>query len=328
MTPARRHFRIAVALSAALGTVAVHAEPALTFSGYGTLGVIHSDNGRADYVADSTKPNGVGATRDTSFDVDTRFAAQANIKLTPSLFGVVQVVAQQRYDNTYRPMLEWANIRYDVTPDLSLRAGRVVLPIFLVSDTRRVGFANVWARPPVEVYNLVPVSNSDGFDVSYRMNLGPATNTLNAIAGVTKPKFPAQAGGAVTNVEARRLLAVVDTVESGSATLKLSYGRADLTVDSINVLFDGYRQLGPAGAAIADRYDLRDGMCPSWVSAAATIPAHGSRLGSGRSSTRARCWARAVPGTLAPAIALANSRPTPHMRARTRTPRLPIRACP
>ena len=46
--------------------------PNITFSGYGTLGAVHSGDDQADYLVDAFKPNGPGYSRDVSWDVDSR----------------------------------------------------------------------------------------------------------------------------------------------------------------------------------------------------------------------------------------------------------------
>lgn len=228
------------------------------FSGYGTLGFVRSDYDRADYQIDLFKPNGPGATREWSMDVDSRLGAQATAVFTPRLSAVVQVLAQQRYDDTYQPEIEWANVKYEAAPDLNVRVGRIVLPIFLVTDSRRVGYANVWVRPPVEVYSLVPVTSSDGADLSWRKSFGDFRNTFEMTVGRTSPRFPPSPTVGSGKAEARRLFAAVDSLEYGRATLKLSYGQADLTVAAFDPFFDAFRQFGPPGADIARRYELRD----------------------------------------------------------------------
>ena len=170
------------------------APPAISFSGYGTLGAAHSDNEHADYIPDAFRPKGPGRSHAWSADVDSRLGGQVTANVTPSVTAVVQVTIAQRYDNTYRPMVEWANVKYQVTPDFSVRAGRVVLPVFMVTDTRLVGYANPWVRPPVEVYSLVPVTSNDGVDASYRLALGSATNTVQVTVGRSDSKFPDSSG--------------------------------------------------------------------------------------------------------------------------------------
>ena len=249
-----RHAVIAAALLAA---PAAWAQPSFTFSGYGTLGVVHSDQEHADYLIDVFKPTGPGHTREWSWDVDSRLGGQVTAVFTPTLSGVVQVLAHQRYDDRYTPVVEWANLKYEVAPDLHVRAGRVVLPVFLVNDSRRIGYANVWVRPPVEVYSMVPVTNSDGVDVSYRLRFGDAVNTAAVTLGRTEARFPATGSVGSGRAAGRKLLTLVDTLEIGNLTARLSYGRADLTVSTVNDFMDLFRAFGPQGEAIADRYNLK-----------------------------------------------------------------------
>jgi hypothetical protein len=249
---------------AAAGIACAQEAGPVRFSGYGTFGVVRSDNDRADYLADAFKPNGPGYSREWSADVDSRIGAQLSVALSPRLTAVVQVLAQQRYDNSYRPGVEWANLKYDVTPELSVRVGRVVLPAFMVTDSRRVGYANPWVRPPVEMYSLVPVATNDGMDASLRLPMLSLTNTLQVTAGGSTSKFPDASGFDAGEARARRLLTVADTLEHGPTQLRLVYGRADLTIAALAPLFDIYRQLGPAGLQIVDRYDL-DGKMVDFV---------------------------------------------------------------
>jgi predicted porin len=166
---------------------------------------------------------------------------------------VLQFIAEQRYDDSYKPTLEWANLKFDITPDLSVRAGRIVLPTFLVSEYRKVGYANPWVRPPQEVYRVVPVTSTDGVDLSYRFRVDRFTNTVRAVYGSLDVKFP---GG--SEVQADGGLTLADTLEFGSATLFAQYSRTHLTVESVNPLFNAFRQFGPPGQAIAGRYDVDD----------------------------------------------------------------------
>jgi hypothetical protein len=247
---------LAAALHASMANAQDAGGPQLTLSGYGTAGLVHSDNDRADYLVDAFKPNGPGHSRSVSFDADSRLGVQAALQVTPRLSALVQVLAEQRYNNSYRPDLEWANVKYQVTPDLSVRAGRVVLPVFMVTDSRRVGYANPWVRPPVEMYSLVPVTHSDGVDASWRISPGGFTNTLQATAGRTDSKFPNASGFEPGTAKVRNLFSINDTFESGFATLRLIYGRASLTIEAFEPFGDAFRQFGPQGAAIADKYGV------------------------------------------------------------------------
>jgi hypothetical protein len=151
---------------------------------------------------------------------------QLTAKFTNKLSALVQVVSHNNYDNSFTPTLEWANISYAFTPDVNLRVGRIELPTFLASDYREVGYANPWVRVPPELYDVVPITNSDGVDGSYRSHLGPVTNTLHLIYG--KSTFHAVPGPIC--VEGTGIFGAFDTVEYRALTTHFGYLRASVSV--------------------------------------------------------------------------------------------------
>lgn len=225
-----------------------------SFSGFGTVGVVHSSEDQADFVSGIFKPDGPGHSRAWSADVDSRLGAQLTAQFTPELSAVLQVVAQQQYDNTYTPYAEWANIKYAFSPDFSIRAGRIVLPVFLFSDTFNVGYAYPWARPPIELYRILPASSMNGVDVSYRMHFGDWTHLVRAQTG-WEDKSLSHNGG---KTKARRSWGVTDTIDYDRLTVQVSYNEAHLTATGLHSLFNGFRQFGAQGNALADQYDLYD----------------------------------------------------------------------
>jgi hypothetical protein len=84
--------------------------------------------------------------------------------------------------------------------------------------------------------------------------IGPWRNTLQLTAGRSKSDFPNASGFDAGTAEARKLVAVVDTIENGPFSARLSYGEARLTISAYHQLFDAYRMFGPVGNAIADRF--------------------------------------------------------------------------
>jgi hypothetical protein len=223
-------------------------------SGFGTLGMVHSSEDQADFANSPFNPSGAGFTDSWSTNVDSKLGAQVTANFTSKLSAIVQVISAQQYDNTYRPDFEWANIKYQLTPDFSIRAGRTVLSTFMFSDTRNVGYANPWVRPPAEVYGLVPISDSDGMDASYKVHWGDFVHSVTGSFGKNNPALPAGQGTA----QARNLWLISDTIEYGAASAHISYQEAHLTVSSLNRLFDAFRQFGPQGMALANKYDQAD----------------------------------------------------------------------
>jgi len=225
--------------------------PVFSFDGFGTVGVAHSSERKADFLANDLQGRGAGRARAWSPDVDSRIGGQLSATFTPQLSAILQVVSEQRYDTTYRPQIEWGNIKYAFTPDLSVRVGRIVLPSFLESDSRKVGYAQPWVRPPVEVYSLVPLTNSDGIDISYRLRIGEANHNFQIGYGSSSADTPD--GG---KIKAKDAWLIGDTMEYGSMALHAAYFRAKFSATDFSPLFDGYRQFATTATAQATAIQL------------------------------------------------------------------------
>jgi hypothetical protein len=140
-------------------------------------------------------------------------------------------------------------VKYQATPDFSVRLGRIALPTFLTADYRNVGYALPWLRTPGELYNLVPITNSDGLDMRYRMHFGEVSNTAQADYGAGYVRTPDNG-----SVGFSAMRALTDTIEYGSLTVRLNYLRAKVDMDIVQQLFGAIGQFGPQGAAIVSKY--------------------------------------------------------------------------
>ena len=147
--------------------------------------------------------------------------------------------------------MEWANIKYQFTPDFNVRVGRTVLPAFLFADIRKLGYAHPWLRPPTEIYSLSALSSSDGVDTSYRLHVGELTDTIQLSFGNNETKLTGNNGVS----DARSIWSISNTIEYGPLTTRITYQSADVTATALNALFGAFRQFGPQGVAIADRYN-------------------------------------------------------------------------
>ena len=221
-----------------------------SFSAFGTVGVVHSSQANADFTNSTFTPNGAGYTRSWSPEVETLIGGQLSARITPEFSAVIQVIVQQNYDGTYEPHIEWANIKYQFTPDISVRIGRVELPTFLFSDSRKVGYTYPWVRPPIEVYGLLPITASDGAGFSYRLHLADVSNTTQASLVQSNTSQPFDRGTAL----ARNSLNIANTTEYKSFIFRASYQHAHLLIDSFDGLLDGFKLFGPQGIAISDKY--------------------------------------------------------------------------
>lgn len=192
-------------------------QPIFKFGGFGTLGISHSNMGLGDYVLDSTLPKGPGISNRWSANNDSRIGVQATASFTPKVSAVLQLISEYQFDGNYHPIVEWANVKYAFTPDAYLRIGRIALPTFMNSDSRKVGYSYPWIHPPVELYRALSITNSDGMDASYRFQIGEAGNSVKIIYGKHRDERPAS-----TSLS-RNIWGIFDTLEYGPATLRAGY---------------------------------------------------------------------------------------------------------
>jgi len=217
-------------------------KPTYSFNGFGTLGAVYSDEDQADFVSSwLLQPNGAGHTSEWNAGIDTKLGGQLDIQFNNAFSAVLQVVVQRQEDNAWTPEIEWANIKYQFNDELSLRLGRTVLPTFMVSDTRLVGYANPWIRGPQEFYQLNPLTNLDGLDLTYSQEFDNGRNTVQLNLGQSDRDI-VQDG----EIRARNGLVISNTFEYDFATLRLMYMRAnlDLSIEQADALTGAYATLG------------------------------------------------------------------------------------
>ena len=241
---------LAFAAPAALAADA--AAPTWKVSGFGTLGMVHSDTLSADFVASVLRKDGAGATDAWSPDVDSRLGAQLDLAMGP-WSGVLQVVSEQRVDGSYQPEVEWANVKYQLTPELAIRAGRIALPVFLAAEYRKVGYALPWVRTPVDVYGTLPISSSDGVDASLRWSSGDVHHNTQVLAGSTNRDL---ANG--VKIRAGQIRGVSHSIERGALSGRVTAFTGRLSTGIGGELFDALRLFGPTGNAMAERYAIEN----------------------------------------------------------------------
>jgi hypothetical protein len=228
----RRPSLVVLGTAFALLSGAVHADDKMfTISGFGTLAATRSSFEQGDYVSTLYQRSGPGYSHGTDLATDSKFAAQLDAHFSDKLSGVVQVVSMSRTNGKWEPRIEWANLKYAITPELSVRLGRTALPGYMLSDSRLIGYTMHSIRPPIETYSLNSITNSDGVDVSWRSTVGPASNTLQSWYGTTKVDIVGQLGIVTKDVKAKKIYGIADSIEYGSFT-----ARAGLTMANLEVI--------------------------------------------------------------------------------------------
>jgi hypothetical protein len=135
------------------------------------------------------------------------------------------VMTKYDAEGQYAPNVEWAFAKWQATPGLNFRAGRMGAPMFMISDFRDVGYANTTVRPPLDVYGQVPISHFDGADVSYQLNLGSATVTTTLWGGDSSAPYSSSLNKPPVDVVIKRQFGL-NVLAELSEGLSLRLGRS------------------------------------------------------------------------------------------------------
>jgi hypothetical protein len=258
---------------------------AFKFSGFGSLAATKSSEDKADFITNFAMSNGPGYTRSTDFKGDSRVGLQGDLRMGDYFSAVVQVISEHRYDDTFKPYLNIASLKLQALPGLAFRVGRIPYSAYLISDFQKVGYAQPWVRPPVEVYQFNPLTAVDGADITWQANIGEVAFSGQFLGGTSKAKISPSMialaqykmlGQAVPDAEweSKSLGAVSIAANFGSSTLRAFYTTMKGTYDDAgydqpyNPAFGAYnspfsllRVLPPAlggNAAWADQLQIKD----------------------------------------------------------------------
>lgn len=236
----------------ATSTAALAATDPIHFSGFGTLGVAYSTNDEADYISTYEQSPGVGRSHRKDYGLDTVFGVQADGRLSDSLSATAQMQSRRLADGDSTPYFEWAFAKFQATDDLNIRLGRVVTPMFMVSESRAIGYAQTSARLPGEVYLLNPITYVDGGGITQRFAMGDALLAVNATAGKLEQTLPTIFGDIDVDYEASL---VNLSVEQDHSQMRVGVARAnlDFSNDTLDLLVDVLALLDTAGVDGAAR---------------------------------------------------------------------------
>ncbi|MFC5550966.1 hypothetical protein [Massilia aerilata] len=226
-----------LALPLAVSTAYAQDSAGVRISGFGTGALTWTNSDQAEF----SRPNqATGARKNLTTGIDSNLGLQADYAINSWLSVTGQGLVRKDAEDDFGAELSWAFAKARINDELSVRAGRIGLPVFMISDYRNVGYANTFLRPPVELYSQVPFNNIDGADVTWQHGFGDTTVTAQLAYGHNKTQLT-NANTISGNVSALNLVA-----EHGPLTLRL--GRADgkMTAHaaSLNTLLAGLRGAG------------------------------------------------------------------------------------
>ncbi len=166
---------------------AAPADVTTTISGYGTVGGSFTSDGT--YAYHHVGSEFQGASNQIDIPLESRIGLQALFDFGSGLSITVQEEAKQRGNDDFKPGTEWLYVQYAPDSQWKLRFGRVVLPTFLFSDSRDVGYAAPWFRAPNEVYGAEPFEYVDGGQVLWSMPFGPLVLSVESAFGDAKTDY-------------------------------------------------------------------------------------------------------------------------------------------
>lgn len=180
---------LVVAMSAVMASSSALA---IQFDGFLTAGAAwHDDKNKNRYIG-SLGDRGV--INDASFETDTRFGVQMTSDVAEDMSVVAQILGTGVNGN-FDAIIEWAYADYKMNDWLSIRAGKIKQPVYLVNDYVEVGYAYPWIRPPVEVYYLNnPLNTVNGIEALFQFPLGAGTLSLQPYFGSNRDDIPNTGG--------------------------------------------------------------------------------------------------------------------------------------
>ncbi len=175
-----------IALCVVLAVGSAHAqgmrEDRLTLRGFGTIAVTTHDAEGIEFRRNVGQAHGIAA-HEPGLDSDSLAGIQLNGNLASGLDAVAQGVTRMNAEGEWTPRVTQAFLRYSPDESLVLRGGRFGYDIYLLAESRQVGYSYLTVRPSQDFYGLVTHDEVDGLDVSWKSRLGRGLVRARAFGG-------------------------------------------------------------------------------------------------------------------------------------------------
>ena len=184
--------KLSILATAMAATLATSSVSAIQFDGFLTAGAAwHDDENKNRYIG-SLGDRGI--QNDASFEADTRFGLQISSDIAEDMSVVSQLLGTGVNGN-FDAIVEWAYVDYRPMDWLSIHAGKIKQPVYLVNDYVEVGYAYPWIRPPAEVYYLNnPLNTVNGIEFLLQFPVGPGVLSLQPYFGSNRESIPNTSG--------------------------------------------------------------------------------------------------------------------------------------
>jgi hypothetical protein len=225
--------------------------PAFSLGGFGTVGMVYNGSNGADFLRDLSQSKGAGYSRRVDLGVDSLLGLQADVTLTPSLGGAVQLISHRRHDGSFMPEATWAFAKYAPSDNFQVRIGRLGFDVHMLADSRSIGYSYVSIRPPVEYFGSLPLSYFNGADLALKHPLGDGIARAKIYAGVAQEKIPTRISSDVFDLKGSPLIGAYAELQRNEWQYRIGYAEVRFKNDlfAIMPLLAGLRS--PFVAAIS-----------------------------------------------------------------------------
>lgn len=161
--------------------MAVALSDTFSVNGFGTLGATKTGRDSLGFRENIATDNVTSG----SWNLASRslLGIQMNARWNPQWSSVLQLVQQQRVENSVGDSLQLASVSYMPTPEWAIRLGRLSPQVYMLTDTRNVGYGYLWTHPPMEFYGQLQTNYNDGVGVSYTKQFDDADMFRATLSG-------------------------------------------------------------------------------------------------------------------------------------------------
>ena len=139
--------------------------------GFGTLGATTHGTDGIEFRRNTGQSHGAAAD-EIDFGTDSIAGVQLDARLSPKFDVVLQGVTRQDAHGDWTPQLTQGFLRWSPDDSFVLRAGRVGYDIYLLAESRQVGYSYLALRPSPEFYGQITNDVIDGADLSFTRRAG------------------------------------------------------------------------------------------------------------------------------------------------------------
>lgn len=226
--------------AAPVARAAIYESEQVRISGFTTLGLARGGNDILGHRRNMAQEGNFN--NDVAWETDSLIGIQLDTSFSQSLDAAIQAVARKRFNNSVENSIEWAYLRYRQDRNLTFRAGRIGLDLYMLSEYRNLGFSYLWARPPMEFYSPTAFFYFDGADMNYAFNLGEGTFNAKFFIGESENQFEFDSKG--QPFELKNLIGTTFSWESQNWRARFTFTSVDFD-DSLNnaVGTESFREL-------------------------------------------------------------------------------------